>query len=136
MDKIGIGAADLAPLVERRVGEVDRRSRRYHGDRGPPALEDRTVILVDDGIATGSTARAALRAIQEHRPKRLILAVPVASARALEALRNEVDEVVALRVDPYLAPIGAYYLQFRRLADEDVVALLERARRRTHDAAA
>ncbi|MFS8069757.1 MAG: phosphoribosyltransferase family protein [Byssovorax sp.] len=92
-------------------------------------MEDRTVIVVDDGIATGGTVRAAIRAIRRRRPKRLILAVPVASESTLESLRCEVDEVVCLDSDPYLMAIGEHYQDFGQTTDDDVIDLLERARR-------
>lgn len=102
--------------------------QRFRQGRPPPDLEGRTVIVVDDGIATGGTVRAALRAIRRRHPKRLILAIPVAVARTLESLRPEADEVVCLDEDPYLAAIGAYYEDFRPTTDVDVSTLLERAR--------
>lgn len=126
--EIGAAPDEVAEIVGRKAAEVEARVRRFRRGRPPPDLEGRTVIVVDDGIATGGSVRAALRAIRRRRPERLILAVPVASARTLEALRPEVDEVVCLDADPYLFAIGASYQDFHQTTDEDVIELLERAR--------
>jgi putative phosphoribosyl transferase len=129
MAQVGVSDDEVAPLVARKAAEVAQRVRRFRRGQPPPELEGRTVILVDDGIATGGTTRAALRAIRRLRPKRLILAVPVASESTLESLRSEVDEVVCLDSDPYLAAIGDYYQDFGQTTDDEVVDLLERARK-------
>ncbi len=127
--ELGVSAEEAAAIVARKAAEVERRVLRFRGGRPPPELAGRTVVVVDDGIATGGTVRAALRAIRRRRPARLVLAVPVASASALDELRPEVDEVVCLDADPYLAAIGAYYEDFHQTTDEEVVDLLDEARR-------
>jgi putative phosphoribosyl transferase len=128
--ELGVSAEDVADLVARKAGEVEQRVKRFRRGQPPPALADRAVIVVDDGIATGGTVRAAIRAVRRCRPKRLILAVPVAAAGTLESLRPEVDEVVCLDADPDLLAIGEHYQDFRQTTDDDVLDLLEQARRR------
>jgi putative phosphoribosyl transferase len=128
MAELGLVDDDVAGIVTRKTAEVEQRVRSFRRGRPPPELEGRTVIVVDDGIATGGTVRAALRAIRRCRPKRLILAIPVASASTLESLRPEVDDVVCLDADPDLLAIGAYYQDFHQTTDDEVVALLEQAR--------
>ena len=129
MTELGVRAEDVADIVDREAAEVDARVRRLRRGRPPPPIGGRVVIVVDDGIATGGTVRAAIRAIRRGGPQRLILAVPVASASTLDSLRPEVDEVVCLDADPDLAAIGGYYDDFGQTTDEEVLDLLERARR-------
>jgi len=128
MAELGISAEDITDVVARKTAEVEARVRRFRADRPPPDLEGRTVIVVDDGIATGGTVRAALRTIRARRPARLVLAVPVAAASSLASLRAEADEVVCLDEDPYLGAIGSYYVDFRQTTDAEVEALLTQAR--------
>jgi putative phosphoribosyl transferase len=96
-------------------------------------LAGRTAIVVDDGIATGTTARAALRALRRRSPRRLILAVPVAAPEALEMLRGEVDDVVCLHAPADLGAVGFYYDDFHQLSDAEVRRLLDEAARRQED---
>jgi putative phosphoribosyl transferase len=128
MAELGVSPGDVADLYARKAAEVDARVERYRQGRPPPEIEGRTVIVVDDGIATGGTMRAALRAIRARGPRRLVLAVPVGALHTLASMRPDADEVVCLYADPYLSSIGAYYDDFRQTTDEDVMDLLERAR--------
>ena len=114
----------------RQLEEIERRRKVYFGDRPPVPLAGRTVIVVDDGIATGSTVRTALRAIGRAGAGKIVLAVPVAPRDALEELRKEVDEIICLSTpSPFLA-VGAHYAKFGQLADADVISLLEKRHRR------
>jgi putative phosphoribosyl transferase len=120
----------LAREVAQELQEIRRRQARYRGGRASAALVGRTVIVVDDGIATGATVRAALRGVRRARPKRLVLAVPVAPPETVESLQCEVDDLVCLQTPTYFHAVGQFYDDFRQTTDEDVIALLDTARRR------
>ena len=117
-------------LAERReLAEIERRRRLYRGGRPAAAVRGRTAIVVDDGVATGSTVRAALAALREAGPRRLVLAVPVAPADTLAELAGEADEIVCLASpEPFLA-VGQHYRDFTQTSDAEVIALLRRAGR-------
>jgi putative phosphoribosyl transferase len=123
-----IPRAYLEQEAKREVEEIERRRKAYLGRRGRVPVEGRTAIVVDDGIATGATMRAALRAVRRRKPSRLVLAVPVALSGTVESLRNEVDEVVCLATPEWFGAIGAFYADFRQLSDEEVRSLLERTK--------
>ncbi len=108
--------------------EIERRRRVYLGDRQPVDVAGRTAIVVDDGIATGATMLAALRATRRRKPGRLVLAVPVAPGDTLERLRREVDEAVCLDTPAEFYAVGQFYRAFPQLRDAEVVALLDQAR--------
>jgi putative phosphoribosyl transferase len=134
---LGLSQRELEPVVREELAELDRRLRRYRGSRRPPEVRDQTVILVDDGLATGVTALAAVRSLRRLQPRRLILAVPVCSPAAAAALRPEVDDLVSLLVPPDFMAVGLWYQHFDQLSDQQVMNLLERAgqRRRSTPAA-
>ena len=125
--------ANITTETARQLEEIERRRKIYLGDRPPVPLAGRTVIAVDDGIATGSTIRTALRAIRNAGAGKVLLAVPVAPKDALEELRKEVDNIVCLcNPSPFIA-VGAHYVEFGQLADADVISLLqERHRKKGH----
>ena len=129
-----ISGGELARIVEREAAELRRRVEAYRGDREPASPRDRTVIVVDDGVATGATDTAALRQVRSHRPRRLILAVPVCPPDSLALLQDEADEVVCLIAPPQLQGVGQWYADFGQVADAEVVDALARAHSR--DAAA
>lgn len=110
--------------------EVNRRLRLLRGDRPEPPVNGRTVILVDDGLATGATARAAILALGERGPRRLILAVPVCPPRTANVLHSEVDELVVLYTPENFYAVGSYYKDFEQVSDEEVIRLLELDRTR------
>ena len=117
---------DRAAEAERR--ELERRERSYRGDRPEPRVEGRTVILVDDGLATGSTMRAAVQALRQQRPARIVVAVPVAASATCEELRREVEDVVCFATpEPFMA-VGRFYDDFSQTTDEEVHDLLASAR--------
>ncbi len=108
--------------------EIERRRHVYLGDRQPVDVAGRTAIVVDDGMATGATRLAALRATRRRNPARLVLAVPVAPGDTLERLRREVDEAVCLDTPAEFFAVGQFYRAFPQLQDAEVVALLDQAR--------
>jgi len=123
----GVSEDYLQREAARQVEEIERRRRVYLEGRAPVSVAGRTTIVVDDGIATGATMRAALRAVRRRKPAHLVLAAPVAPPEAIAELRPEVDEVVCLSIPEYLGGIGAAYEDFHQLEDDEVRELLARA---------
>ena len=127
IERLGIDDEAVARVVARERAELARRERAYRGDRGPVDVAGKTVILVDDGLATGSTMRAAASAIRAQRPERLAVAVPVAARQTCEELRDEVDELeCTLTPDPFAA-VGLWYEEFASTEDDEVRGLLAQA---------
>jgi putative phosphoribosyl transferase len=129
LSRLGLSGADLAPVVERERDELARRVQRYRGSRQLPELHDRTAVLVDDGLATGVTARAALQALRRHEPARLVLAVPVGPPDAARALAGAADDVVCVLQPEGSWAVGAWYRHFEQVSDEQVLELLLARRR-------
>lgn len=121
---LGLGGNALEALVNRTQDELEDRLRRYRGARAPLPLDGRTVLLVDDGLATGRSARAAALAVRQRGAARIVLAVPVAAPSSVEALRDCVDEVVSVRMPDDLWAIGLWYEDFRPTSDDEVARLL------------
>jgi putative phosphoribosyl transferase len=119
-----ISGGELARIVERETAELRRRVAAYRGNREARSPRNRTVIVVDDGVATGVTDTAALREVRRHRPRRLVLAVPVCPPDSLARLRDEADEVVCLVAPPRLQGVGQWYSDFGQVSDAEVVAAL------------
>ena len=128
---LGIPEDYLNWVSERETAEVARRLHLFRGDRPYPDLETMTAILVDDGLATGVTARAAVLALRRLNPRRLVLAVPVCAQQTTESLRPETDDLVCLLAPNNLEAVGLYYWDFEQVSDEEVIRLLEEARRVT-----
>lgn len=125
-----IGRDRIEAETRRAEAELARRERLYRADQPPLDLAGKTVIVVDDGLATGSTMAAALAVIRQHRPARLVLAVPVAPVETLERFRLIVDELVYLESpEPFLA-VGYWYIDFAQVEDAEVLDILETARSR------
>jgi putative phosphoribosyl transferase len=115
--------------AQRQLKEIERRRALYLRGRTSVPLAGRSVVLVDDGIATGTTVRAALKALQGSRAARLVLAVPVAPADAVSLLSAEVDEMVCLSQPQFFHAVGAHYRDFHQVEDDEVIALLDAAGR-------
>jgi putative phosphoribosyl transferase len=128
VDEATFLAARAAELVE-----IDRRRAAYLGSRQPVDLTGRVAILVDDGVATGATTRAALQAVRSRGPRRLVLATPVAPRDVVTILEADADEVICLEPLGSVGAIGAHYLDFRQLEDNEVVHALAHARSRKPD---
>jgi len=125
--ELGIDRRTLEAIVARETAELRRRVVAYRGQRSPPRLNGRTVVVVDDGVATGVTDTAALRAIRRQQPRRLILAVPVCAPDSAARLRQEADEVVCLVEPPVLEGVGQWYRDFSQVSDAEVIAALSAA---------
>lgn len=119
-----IDAAAIDAVEAREREELQRRVRHYRGDRDFPDLHGRIAVIVDDGLATGSTARVACRAARQHEPDRLVLAVPVASSEGVKSLQAEADEVVAAETPAGFSAVGQWYRDFGQTTDDEVMALL------------
>lgn len=119
-----ISQQDIKKVATKELKELQRRDRAYRGDRPQPDITDRTVILIDDGIATGSTIRSAIAALKPQHPAKLIVAVPVAAQEACNKLKNEVDEVVCLMTPEPFCAISLWYKDFSQTTDEEVRKLL------------
>jgi putative phosphoribosyl transferase len=138
LDEGLIGSLGVAPEyvrdeTERQRREIERRLKKYRGNRPAQKLEGRTVVLVDDGIATGATTLAAIRALRKQKPAELILAVPVGPPDAVARLSEEVDKLVCLDTPPLFWAVGAFYAVFDQTSDEEVMRLLRESQGGTND---
>jgi putative phosphoribosyl transferase len=128
LSSVDVSAGEFEKICERELKEIERRRRLYLEGRPRAEVRGRIVIIADDGIATGSTVRAAIQAVRKRSPKELILAVPVASASTLQALSSEVDKIICLQCHEPFYAIGLYYQDFHQVTDEEVVEILSTAR--------
>lgn len=129
VEEIGVSEEYIERVAAEETKEAERRLKLFRGERPEPEVRERTAILVDDGIATGVTTRAAIDALRRRDPRRLVLAVPVCATHAAESLRREVDELICLEAPLNLMAIGLWYRHFEQTSDEEVIDLLEHARR-------
>ena len=128
LDWLRISGHTIAEVGERELQELQRRDRIYRGERPLPNIHDLIIILVDDGLATGSTMRAAIGVLKHQQPQRLIIAIPVAPIDTCNELRAEVDEMVCLMTPKHFSGIGRWYEDFTQTTDEQVCELLNVAR--------
>ncbi len=124
VDRLGLSRDDLDGAVDRERAELERRLERYRGGRAGTPVRGRTCILVDDGLATGISATAAVRVLRSRGADRIIVAVPVGSPDSVERLRGEADEVVCLLAPPSFTAVGTWYHDFSQTSDDEVVELL------------
>jgi putative phosphoribosyl transferase len=123
---LGIDRQTIDQVATQELQELQRRDRAYRDDRPQPKIKNRTVILIDDGIATASTMRAAIAVIQKQQPQRIVVAIPVAPPSTCEELRDEVDEVICLTTPEPMYAIGLWYEDFSQTTDAEVRDLLAR----------
>lgn len=124
---LGLSEETIDEVAEHEQKELERREQAYRGDRERPAIEGKTVILVDDGLATGATMRAAIEALRQQNPGRIIMAVPVAPPETIEQLSREVDEVICPQTPSPFGGIGGWYERFPQTSDDEVRDLLTKA---------
>jgi putative phosphoribosyl transferase len=125
--RFGVSNEQISRTIARERQELERREHLYRGDRAPPKIGGRTVILVDDGLATGASMHAAVSALRKEHPKRIVVAVPIGASETCDAMRVAADDVVcAATPEPFLA-IGLWYDDFSQTTDDEVRDLLERA---------
>src|SRR5215468_1814283 len=117
---VGVDEAEFEAIRDRELAEIERRRRLYLGDRAAADAAGRVAIVIDDGVATGATTRAALRATRIRKPSKLVLATPVAPTDTLAAMREEADDVICLEDHEFFGAIGYYYADFRQLSDREV----------------
>jgi putative phosphoribosyl transferase len=125
----GVSDAEFNVVCDSESREIERRRGLYLGGHERPEVSGRVAIVVDDGIATGATTRAALRSVRARGPKRLVLAVPVAPTETLDAMRDEADEVVCLEAHDVFGAIGYFYADFRQISDQEVIDILNESRK-------
>ncbi|WP_027877089.1 phosphoribosyltransferase [Meiothermus cerbereus] len=128
VDSLQISAQAIAAVEQQELAELERRERLYRGQRPFPDLSGKTVLLVDDGLATGATMKAAIAAARQKKPARLVVAVPVAPPDTVAEIQALVDEVVCLITPPFFQAVGLWYEHFPQISDEEVLALLQAAR--------
>ena len=128
VDQLGLSPSDLETLAARERETLNRRAARYRGDRSVADVEGRDVVVADDGLATGVTAEAALRALRERRPRLLVLAEPVCAFDNAERLRRIADDVICVYAPDTMYAVGMWYEDFAQTTDQEVLALLEESR--------
>ncbi len=124
MRSLKIKKEDLKQIIEDEKKEAQRRLKKYRGDRKPLELTDKTVIVVDDGIATGATMKSTIASIRKQKPKEIVVAVPVLPSEVLASIAKDVDKVVSLCVADDFMAVGQYYESFPQTTDEEVITLL------------
>jgi predicted phosphoribosyltransferase len=129
IEAAGVGPQDVSDATRREQAELERREAQYRGERPPPDLEGKTIILVDDGLATGASMRVAVQALRHGEPARIVVAVPVAAAETCDSLRDVADDIVCAMLPPRFAAVGLWYDDFAQTTDEEVADLLALARR-------
>jgi predicted phosphoribosyltransferase len=127
VEMMGVSEEDIRQEEKKERTELDRRIRAYRGDRPEPALSGKTVLLVDDGLATGASMEAAVQAVRSASPARIVVAVPVAPPDSVHRLKSQADEVLSLITPQRFSAVGAWYENFEQTTDEEVRRLLGQA---------
>ena len=127
LDYMPVSDRAVETVVTRELRELERRERAFRGDKPPLDVRDRTVIVVDDGLATGSTMRAAVKALRAMSPRAIVVAVPVGAPATCQELRAEADDVICLRTPEPFEAVGLWYDDFEQTTDDEVHALLKRS---------
>jgi putative phosphoribosyl transferase len=135
IQRLNIPAAAISAVIQREQRELARREKAYRDDRPPLNLRDRTVILVDDGLATGATMRVAIEAVQQQQPKEFTVAVPVAAKEICQQLGEYADRIVCAETPQPFHAVGLWYQEFDQTSDEEVQTLLDQARSRVLETA-
>ena len=125
IEHLGVSEEYIDAEIARQLKEVNRRESAYRGGRAKVPLSGKIVIVVDDGIATGSSIRAALRGVRRQKPKRLVLAVPVAPADAIEVLRSEADDIICIETPENFFAVGQLYRDFHQVTGDEVKTILQ-----------
>lgn len=133
--RLGISSDAIDTVVQRESKELARREEKYRKGRPPLDLSDRTVILIDDGLATGATMRSAIKAVKHHQPREFVVAVPVAAPEICEEISSEVDHIICAETPRPFYAVGLWYQQFSQTTDDEVRSLLKRAEQRIPEAA-
>jgi putative phosphoribosyl transferase len=128
VQRLGVAERYIEHQVQEQIREIHRRQHAYRGTQKPIPLRGRAVLLVDDGIATGASTRAALRAIRAQEPRLLVLAAPVASPDSLNTLKPEADQILCLLAPEHFRAVGEFYEDFDQTTDDEVIELLAKAR--------
>lgn len=131
INTLNIPEETIDHIARQELQELERRERIYRGDRPPPEIHDRTVILVDDGLATGASMRAAVVGLRAQNPASIVVAVPTAAVETCESFESEVDEVVCAATPEPFYGVGAWYEDFSQTTDEEVRTLLQEVNRQT-----
>jgi len=125
---LGITQEQLQKVQEKERNELERRISAYRGGKPLPNIKDKTIIIVDDGIATGITARAAIAAVQKLNPAEVVLAIPVCSSDTAEMFRQQNVPLICLALEDHLGAIGSFYRNFEQVEDDEVIELLEKSK--------
>ena len=128
LDALDVAPETMEAVAVRELAELQRRESAYRGDAAAAPLQGRVAILVDDGLATGSSMRAAVRSLRRHAPARIVIAVPVGAPETRDALRREVDEIVCLLAPERFSAVSLWYDAFPQTTDDEVRSLFQRAR--------
>lgn len=126
IERYGISSNYIVREIEKEKKEAQRRLKLYRGDRPPLDLKNKSVLLVDDGIATAATMRAAIASVKARKPSKIIVAAPVIAEDSLQKIRKEVDEIVVLDVPYFFMAVGQFYENFSQTTDEEVIELMKK----------